>query len=154
MLKVEMAYLESAYITQPPLIDFKHAYRVIGLRHQCNPIKIKSVKLEIECISVNPTQEGEMTYHRCARAVQPLVNPSKGCLKGHRPRRQCGRMKIAPVMVKIERLNDKTAREDGKAHLEHIRTAQPPANNSKCLYEVVGPRRLCGRIKIAPTNVS
>ena len=86
-LKVETAYLESTYIAQPPLIDFKHAYRVIGLRRRRDPIKIGSVKLEIERISINPTREGETTYHRRARAAQPLVNPSKGCLKTYRPRR-------------------------------------------------------------------
>ena len=129
MLKVEMAYLESAYITQPPLIDFKHAYRVIGLRHQCNPIKIKSVKLEIECISVNPTQEGEMTYHRCARAVQPLVNPSKGCLKGHRPRRRRRRIKIKPINVS-------RMREDRNVHLRCINMIQSTRR----------PKKLKGRL--------
>ena len=142
MLKVEMAYLESAYITQPPLIDFKHAYRVIGLRHQCNPIKIKSVKLEIECISVNPTQEGEMTYHRCARAVHPLVNPSKGCLKGHRPRRRCRRFKIKPINVS-------RMQEDGNVHLRCvnvIRSTRRPKKLKGRLDKLTIESRMLGEL--------
>ena len=133
--------------SRPPIRLTERPYGLV--RRSCQRGRIK-----IEAIKVSQTQERETTHLGRACATQTCRNPSKGCLKGHRPRRQCGRMKIAPVMVKIERLNDKTAREDGKTHLEHIRTAQPPANDFKCLYGVVGPRRRCGRIKIAPTNVS
>ena len=119
----------TTYIAQPPLIDFKHAYRVIGLRHRCDPIKIRSVKFEIEHISVNPTQEGETTYHGHARAAQPLINPSKGCLKTYRPRCRCGRIKPEPVKVS-------QTPEDRKTYWICASIAQPPRYHLKCHWEV------------------
>ena len=133
--------------SRPPIRLTEHPYGLVRCSRQHGRIKIEAIK-------VSQTQEHEMTHLGCACATQTCENPSKGCLKGHRLRRQHSRIKIAPVMVKIECLNDKTAREDGKTHLERIRTMQPPANDSKRLYGVVGPRRQRGHIKIAPTNIS
>ena len=149
--EVEMAYLEPAYIVQPPWNDSKCLQRVVGPCRRRDWIKIESVKVRIECLNDKKTQELEMTHLGQARLVQPLLNALKHC---YRPRRQCGRMKIAPVMVKIERLNHKTVQQVKKTYRIHASMAQPPPNDSKRLNGAIGPRCRRDHIKIESIKVN
>ena len=149
--EVEMAYLEPTYIAQPPWNDSKHLQRVIGPCRRCDWIKIESVKVRIERLNDKKTQELEMTHLGQARLAQPLLNASKHC---YRPRHQHGRMKIAPVMVKIECLNHKTAQQVKKTYRIRASTAQPPPNDSKRLNGAIGPHCRRDRIKIKSIKVN
>ena len=60
----------------PPISPAERPYGLIR-RHRRGRMKIEPVNLKIEHISANPTQEGETTYCRCARIVQPPGNNSK-----------------------------------------------------------------------------
>ena len=111
-------------------------------------------RLKIERINVNKAEERETAYLEPMYAAQPPRTDLKRCWEVHRHRRQRGHIRIGPVNVKIERLNDKTAREDGKTHLERIRTTQPPRNAPKRRYGVIGLIRWRGCIKIRSINVN
>ena len=72
-----MAYLEPVYIVQPPRIESKRAYRVIGPRRCCSRIKIRSVKVKIECINNKTVQEHKMTHLGHMHIVQAPESPLK-----------------------------------------------------------------------------
>src|SRR5207245_2405478 len=71
-----------------------------------------------------------------------------------RRRRGRGRIRIRPVKLKIERINDKRPQEREITYLERVRGTQPLVNAPKRCWEVHRPRRRRGRIKSVPTNVS
>ena len=94
--------------------------------------------------NINQMEMSRNAHLERTRAVQSPANDSRHFIKVVGPRPRCDRMKIEPVNVKIKRINEKPMREDGKAHLEHICTAQPPVNISKRLHRVYIPRCQCG----------
>ena len=92
-------------------------------------------------------------YRIRASMAKPHGYPSKRCYGAHRPRCPCDRIKIAPVKLKTQRINDKTAQDDETTYLGHAHIAQPPVNRSKRSHRVVGPRCRCGRNKIGPVKL-
>ena len=54
-----------------------------------------------------------MAYHRCAQAMQPCGNPSKGCWEVHRTRCRCGHIKFTPRNISQTQMNR-------NAYLGHI----------------------------------
>ena len=133
--------------SRPPIRHLNRPYGLFTRRRRRRRIKIESIK-------VSQAQKVEKTYLERARAAQPCGNDPKRSYRVIGPRRGRDRMKIEPVNVKIERINDKRPKEDETAYLERARVTQPPANASRHAYRVVGLRRRRGRIKLAPTNVS
>ena len=82
-----------ANVMQPLANISKHPCRVHRTRHRRVHIKIESVKLKIEYISINQAQEVEKTYLELAQAAQPPRNPSNCIHRVYRPRRRCGHIK-------------------------------------------------------------
>ena len=72
--KDEMTYLGCTEIAQPPANDSERLFRVIGPCHQCDRIEIASVKVKIECISANQTQEVKTTHQIRTSVAQPCRN--------------------------------------------------------------------------------
>ena len=70
-----------------------------------------------------------------------------------RRRWRCGWIEIASVKLKIECVSAKIAQEGKMAYLGHAHTVQPPRYPSKRRWEVHGPWRQRGRIKIEPVKV-
>ena len=66
---------------------------------------------------------------------------------------RCGWIEIASVKLKIECVSAKIAQEGKMAYLGRAHTAQPPRYPSKRRWEVHGPWRRRGRIKIEPVKV-
>ena len=99
MHKVEMTYQEHARAAQPPANAPKRPYRDIKHRWRCSRMKIRSVNVEIECVSAKIAQEGEKTYLGHAHTVQPPGYHSKSCWEVHRPRHQRGRIKFRPANI-------------------------------------------------------
>ena len=151
------AYLEHARVVQPPPNDSKCACRVVGPRRQRDRIKIAPVKLKIEHLNDKRGKNGERTHLGRENTTQSPRNAPKrryrviGLI---RRRRQRNRIKIEPVKLKIECLNDKKTQELETTHLGQAQLAQPLLNTSKCCWEVHRSRCPRGRIKIEPTNVS
>ena len=131
----------------PPI---QHAERPYGLTRRRQP----RGRLKIETINISQTQKVEKTYLQRARAAQPRRNISKRLYRVNGPRWQCGRTKIEPTKLEIERLNDKIVPEDETTHLGRAHTTQPPGHSSKRLHRVHRPRRRRGRIKFIPINVN
>ena len=131
----------------PPTKRSEHLYRPVKHLRRRGRIKVKPR-------NISQMRKVEKTYLQRIRITQPRRNNSNRAYGVIGPRHRRDQIKIKSVNFKIECLNDKTAREDGKTHLERIRTAQPPANDSKRLYGVIGPRRQHGRIKTESINVS
>ena len=150
MEKVEMTYLGCTGTAQPPANAPKR-------RNGVHTTKRRRGRIKIEPIKVNPAQDLEKTYLERASAAQPPRNDPKRSYRViglGRWRWRRDRINIESVKPKIKRINDKTAREDRKTHLERIRTAQPPGNPPKRRYGVIGLIRQRGRIKSGPTIVS
>ena len=113
----EMTYWIHAWLMQPLPNNLKHCCGVIGPSHQCDRIEIKSVKVKIECISANQTQELEMTYLGHAHTAQLPTNTPK-CLHGvHRPHHQRGRIKFVPTNVS-------QMGNSGNTYLTHVNAIQ------------------------------
>ena len=123
--------------SRPPIQHLNRPYGLVIRRRQHGRIKIES-------INISQTLKVKKTYHRRAQATQPRRNPSKGCWKVHRTRRQCGRIKIVPANVKIERVSDKTAQEVEMTYQIRARVAQPPTNDPDHRYGVHRTHRQCG----------
>ena len=90
-----------------------------------------------------------MTYWIHTNATQPCGNPSKRLHRVIGPRRRCGRIKFGPIKVN-------PAQEDKTAYQKHASIAQPPKNDPKWPYRVIGlvrRRRKRGWIEIAPVKV-
>ena len=104
--------------------------------------------------NVNRMETSGNTHLECTRATQSPANDSRRFIKVVGPGPRCNWMKIEPVNVKIKRINEKPMREDRKAHLECIRTAQPLVNTPKHRNGVYRPICRCGHIKSKSTNVS
>ena len=79
-----------------------------------------------------------MAYLEHARAVQPPANILKCCYGVIGPKCQCDRMKIEPVNLRTKRINDKKVQRDETTYLERASAAQPPQNDPKCSYRVIG----------------
>ena len=74
-------------------------------------------RLEIECISINPVGEDEITYCIRARLAQPPPNISKHLAMVIGPRRQCGHIKMVPRNVS-------RTREGGRTYLGRVHVIQ------------------------------
>ena len=151
--KCETPYLECVRGTQPLGYPSKHTYRVYRHRHQRRRIRIGPVNVKIERINDKPAQDDEMTHLGRACTTQPHGNPSKGFWEVHRPRRQCGHIKIEPARLKIEHLNDKKQQNGEITYLGRTEIAQPPANDAKRLNKAIGPGTRRDRMKIEPVKV-
>ena len=106
-------------------------YGDVRRRRRCRRIKV-------EPRNVNQTQKVEKTYLQRIRIAQPPGNPSQ-CLNGAiGPCHRHDQIKIESVNIKIERINDKKAQDNETAYLEHASAVQPPQNDPKCSYRVIG----------------
>ena len=95
--KDETAYLEPAYIVQPPRNDPKCSYRVIGLirrQRRRSWIKVIPANIKIEHINDKRVQEDETTYLEHAQGAQPRGNAPNRRYGVNRPIRQHGCIKI------------------------------------------------------------
>ena len=122
-------------------------YGLVRHLRRCGRIKFESRK-------VSQSHKAKTAYLEHVRGTQPLPNNPKHCLKVVGPRRQCDRIKIEAVKLEIERINDKTAREDEITHLGHARLTQPLQNAPKHCCGVHTTRRQRGRIKSIPRNIN
>ena len=145
--KDETTYHGRASAAQPPVIDSKRAYRVIGLRRQHGRMKIETVKLKIKCLNDERGNNGERTYLGCTGTTQPPVNDPDRQYGVHRTRRQHGRIKIASI--NISQMEEVKMTYHGRTQV-----AQPRGNAPEHCHRVRRPKRRCGRIKFEPKNVS
>ena len=101
--------------------------------------------------------KGEMTHRRRTSTTQPPGNPSKRLYRVIglvRWRCGCGRIKIKPTELKIERLNDKTTQNGETTYHGCAQAAQPCINAPRRRYGVHRPRHQRGCIKTVPENVN
>ena len=152
--KDETTYHGHTSAAQPPVIDSKRAYRVIGLRRRRSRMKIEPARLKIEHLNDKKQQNGEITYLGRMEIAQPPANDAKHLNKAVGPGPRCDRMKIEPVKVKIKRINVNQTLKVEKTYLGRTNAMQPPANIPKCLRRVHTPCRRRQRIKSRSTNVS
>ena len=117
----------------PPTKRSERLYGPVKRQRRCGRIKV-------EPRNISQTRKVEKTYRIRASTAQPPGHDSRRAFGVIGPRRRCGRLKIESVKVKIERVSDKTAQEVELTHLERTCAAQPPANDSKRLNKVIGPR--------------
>ena len=128
----------------------RRAYRVIG--PECRRGCIKT-----EPRNISRTQNAGRTYLGCVNAIQSIWKPKKDVRRLDRltmesrtpgePWREDGRLEIEHISIN-------PAGEDEITYHVRARLAQPPRNDSKRAYMVIGPRRRCGRIKTRPRNVN
>ena len=86
--KDETTYRRRTSAAQPPVIDSKCAYRVIGLRRQRGRMKIETVKLKIERLNDERGKNGKRTYLGCTGTAQPPINDPDRRYGVHRTRDQ------------------------------------------------------------------
>ena len=99
--KDKTTYRGRASTAQPPVIDLKCAYRVIGLRCRRGRIKIEAIK-------VNQAQEVETTHQVRASIAQPCGNAPNRQYGVHRTHRHRGRIKIKSTNVSRMRMDGST----------------------------------------------
>ena len=75
-------------------------------------------RLKIKSINISQMEEVEMTYHRCTQVAQPRGNTPERCHRVHRPKRQRGHIKSAPINVSRMETSQ-------NAYLQHV-NALPP----------------------------
>ncbi|KIM67354.1 hypothetical protein SCLCIDRAFT_21204 [Scleroderma citrinum Foug A] len=152
--KDETTYHGCTSTAQPPIINLKRAYRVIGLRRRRGRMKIEPARLKIEHLNDEKQQNGEITYPGRTEIAQPPTNDAKCLNKAVGPGPRHDRIKIKSVKVKIKRINDKIAQDDETTYLHHAQLTQPLVNASRRACGVVGPKRRRDLIKIRPVNVN
>ena len=133
--------------SKPPIYHTERSYGVVRQRWRRGQIKVVPR-------NISQMPKVEMTYLGHTGIAQPRGNAPECCLKVNRPRWQCGSIKIEPVKVKTEHLNDKKQQKVETTHLGRAQVAQPCRNPPKHRYGVIGLICRCGHIKIAPGNVS
>ena len=69
------------------------------------------------------------------------------CWMPEEPWREDGRLEIECISIN-------QAGEDEITYHGHAQLTQPPLNDSKHPYMVIGPRHRCGRIKLQPRNIN
>ena len=144
----ETTYQRCARATQPCGNPSRGCLKVYRLSRRRGRIKNGSVKLKIECISINQAGENENTYRGRVQLAQPPLINSKRFHRVIGPSRQPDCIKIEPVKLRIERISDKTVEEDETTYRICANVAQPPANVSKHHLDVYRPIHRCGRVKL------
>ena len=145
-----MTYRKRARVAQPPANASQRHQEVYRPIRCCGRIKT-------EPRNVSRTRNAGRTYLGRVNAIQSIWKPKKDVRRLDRltmesrmpgePWREDGRFEI-------ERISINPAGEDEITYRVCARLAQPPQNNSKHAYMVIGPRRRCGRIKTQPRNVN
>ena len=92
-----------------PLGDLKHRQRYR--------------RIKVEAKNISQMRKVEMTYPKCKHIAQPPVNDSKCSYRVIGLIHQHGCIKIEPGKLKIERLNDKTARKGETTYCRHAQLA-------------------------------
>ena len=131
--------------SKPPIYHAECPYRVIRWRWRCGQIKVVPR-------NVSQMPKVEMTYLGHTGIAQPWVSKCSNRVIGPCHRRD--RIKIIPVKLKIERLNDKSAQEDKRTYRRRAQAMQPLLNAPNRRYGVHRPIRQRGCIKIEPTNIN
>ena len=109
----ETTHLGHGHTTQPCRNHPKRLRRVHTPCHRRVRIKIESVKLKIEYISINQAQEVEKTYLELAQAAQPPRNPSNRIHRVYRPHRRHSR-------IKSQSTNVSRTGNSGSAYLKRV----------------------------------
>ena len=148
--KVETTYLGQAHTAQPPANASKHRREVYRPKRRRGRIKIEST-------NVSRTENGGSTYLQCGNAIRSTWRPKKDvrrsdkltveCWMPGEPWREDGRLEIEHISVH-------QAGEDEITYRGCAQLAQPPPNDSKRPYMVIGPRRRRGRTKSRPRNAN
>ena len=146
----KIAYWIRARAAQPPANALKCRREVYRPRRHRGCIKFELTNVKQMRISGN-------AYLTCVNAIQLTKKPKKHirgsdkvtveCWMPGEPWREDGRLEI-------ERISINQAGEDEITYRGRARLAQPPLNDSKHPYMVIGPRRRRGRIKSRPRNIN
>ena len=154
MAKVEKTYLGHTGIAQPCGNPLKHAYGVIGPRRWRDQIKIRSVKVRVGHLNDKNMWGAKTTYQERIHTVQPPANSSKCPYGVVGLSHQCGGLKIKPIKVRIEHINNKIVQEGEATHLGPMHIAQPLIRHPNCPYRLITQCCWCGKLKVEPRNIS
>ena len=97
-------------------------------------------RLKIKSINISQMEEVEMTYHRCTQVAQPRGNTPERCHRVHRPKRQRGHIKSAPINVSRMETSQ-------NAYLQHVNALPPnrwPKKDKRRLDELTFKSRMPG----------
>ena len=107
-------------------------------------MRVKTVLLAIESQYMRQSRRTQ-NGHLPVSPGSPIQHANRPYRDARRQRRH-GRLKTTPINVNQVQNVERT-------HLKRASAVQSPANNSKHLNRVIGPRCQCGRIKIGPVKV-